>query len=406
MTHDAIYRDAAVLKKRSPKEAKVVYLLNFFAPDVVSICSAWKRKVGQLVVLVSVAMEGNRSWKVDHADLDVRLQKTLTRERQDHHPGGYSDVNYVHIPLDTLRQLKKANPHVVVSAEMGMRSILAAVHCLKSGWFGLRKRRCKLVIAVSTTPWIEASRSGWLRSFQRRQLLRLADHVTFHGPECKDFLRELGVGDARMSPFHYAADPSKIYRGPLRSPESGKPTDKLVRILTVGQLIPRKGVREGLQGLIQVAQKHPEYSWHWSVLGDGPMMNELVSVALPQNLQVAFRGNCSANELKEAYREHELLFFPTLGDEWGLVVDEALHSGLAILGNPTAQSVTTLIKDEFNGWIYDPNDIQTLESALISMANRSTETRLQMREQARQSVFDRTPEASADQITEVIDLLL
>ncbi|MEO9591297.1 glycosyltransferase family 4 protein [Rhodopirellula bahusiensis] len=381
--------------------ATVVYLLNFFAPDVIAIAQAWNERVGKLIVLLSVAMEGNRSWKAEDGGLDVRQQRTLTRTRTDHHPSGYSDVNYVHFPVDTLKQLRRARADVVVSAELGMRSMMAAMHCARSGWFGFRKRRCQLIIAVSTSPWIEESRSGWLRRSQRSWLLSRADRVTYHGPECKQWLIELGVPESRLAPFHYAADPTKIYKGNLLNQSADR-----VRVLTVGQLINRKGVREGLANMIDVARQSSGVLIEWTLIGGGPLLAELQATATPDNLIVDWRGNCDAEQIREAYRDHEVMFFPTRGDEWGLVVDEALHSGLAVIGNERAQAVTTLIRDDENGWQYEIDDADSLGNALNAFAKLNADDRLEMRKQARLSVADRTPEASADQITNLIDELL
>ncbi|WDQ19104.1 glycosyltransferase family 4 protein [Rhodopirellula sp. P2] len=386
--------------------ATVVNLRNFFAPDSVAIAQAWDQRVGQLIVLISVAMEGNRTWKPDDGGLDVRQQKTWTRTRVDHHPGGYSDVNYVHFPIDTLRQLKRAKADVVVSTELGVRSMMSAFHCARSGWFGLRKRRCQLVIAVSTSPWIEASRSGWLRRIQRRLLLSQADRVTHHGPECKQWLIDLGVPEKRLAPFQYSADPTKIYTGELVSQSKER-----VRVLTVGQLIDRKGVREALATMIEVTQRSPELNVDWTLIGGGPLLDQLRAVPTPSNLTVDWRGNCDAQQIRDAYRDHEVMFFPTRGDEWGLVVDEALHSGLVVIGNDRAQAVVTLIRDrlnsaEQNGWVVEIDQADSLSDALNAFSRMNSDERLEMRLQARRSVADRTPEASADQITNLIDQML
>ncbi|MCC9641528.1 glycosyltransferase family 4 protein [Rhodopirellula sp. JC740] len=385
----------------SASNATVVYLLNFLAPDVIAITQAWNQKVGKLIVLISVAMEGNRSWAPDDGGLDVREQRTWTRTRIDRHPGGYEDVNYVHFPLDTMSQLRRAKPEVVVSAELGMRSMLSAAHCTLSGWFGLRHRRCKLVLAVSTSPWIESSRSGRLRRIQRRWLLRCADRVTYHGPECQQWLLDLGVSADRLAPFQYAADPTKIYRDELQAHASDQ-----VRVVTVGQLIDRKGVREGLRQMIEVASSNPTLRLQWTLVGGGPLLDEIQSAATPANLTVRCLGNCTAEQIRDAYRDHEVMFFPTRGDEWGLVVDEALHSGLVVIGNPRAQAVGTLVKDGVNGWICPVDDTASLGSALTTFSVMSGDERMTMREQARSSVSDRTPEHAADQITAVIDQLL
>ncbi|EGF27574.1 glycosyltransferase family 4 protein [Rhodopirellula baltica] len=381
--------------------ATVVYLLNFFAPDVIAIAQAWNQRVGKLIVLLSVAMEGNRSWKAEDGGLDVRQQRTWTRTRTDHHPSGYTDVNYVHFPIDTLKQLRRARADVVVSAELGARSMLAALHCARSGWFGLRQRRCRLIIAVSTSPWIEASRSGWLRRKQRSLLLARADRVTYHGPECKQWLLELGVPKNRLAPFHYSADPTKIYMGELKTQSADR-----VRVLTVGQLIDRKGVREGLANMIDVAHQSPEMLIDWTLIGGGPLLAELETVPTPENLKIDWRGNCDAEQIRDAYHKHEIMFFPTRGDEWGLVVDEALHSGLVVIGNDRAQAVTTLIRDGYNGWIVEIDQPASLACAVNAYAKLDVQKRMDMRQQARQSVVDRTPDNSADQITTLIDEML
>ncbi|MEP0344241.1 glycosyltransferase family 4 protein, partial [Rhodopirellula bahusiensis] len=204
-----------------------------------------------------------------------------------------------------------------------------------------------------------------------------------------------------LAPFHYAADPTKIYKGNLLNQSADR-----VRVLTVGQLINRKGVREGLANMIDVARQSSGVLIEWTLIGGGPLLAELQATATPDNLIVDWRGNCDAEQIREAYRDHEVMFFPTRGDEWGLVVDEALHSGLAVIGNERAQAVTTLIRDDENGWQYEIDDADSLGNALNAFAKLNADDRLEMRKQARLSVADRTPEASADQITNLIDELL
>ncbi|EMI57614.1 hexosyltransferase [Rhodopirellula sallentina SM41] len=395
--------NAAGNVKTAPAEnvdATVVCLQNFLAPNMIAVCQSWSEKTRHLILLVSVAMEGNRAWTADDGGMDLRVQRTWTHAKTDHHPGGYSDVNYIHVPLDTIGQLRRAKPDVVVSCELGMRSILSAIYTSATGWFGLRRRRCQLVLAISTSPWIEASRSGLLRRTQRRCLLRFADAVTYHGPECREWLVELGVPKEQLYPWIYAADPTKIYNGPLQcvAGENGS----TLRLITVGQLIDRKGVREGLGELLEVAKRMPNVAFHWTLLGDGPLMPVLRETQLPTNLTVDLRGNVNSEEIRDAYRDHEMMFFPTRGDEWGLVVDEAMHSGLVVIGNGRAQAVVTLVQTDINGYIYTPGNVDSLQTAIESYTSRSPDERMRMRETVRKTVADRTHETSAQQITDLV----
>lgn len=381
---------------------RVVYLTNFLSPDIVDICREMSVRIDELIVLVSVPMEGNRSWKPTDAGLDVRVQKTYTRTRTDRHPSGYEDVNYVHVPLDTLGQLRRIRPDAIISTEMGARSIQAAA-------YRRFHAKCRQVIAVNTSQHIEASRNGSLRRWQRCRLLRLADAVTHNGPSSRDYLLDLGVHPEKLSEWMYAADPTKIYRGPIldaatRVGEPERCRDD-IRLLTVGQLIDRKGVQEALDALVETARANPTQQLRWTVVGGGPLQNRMQQTDKPTNLNVVFRGNCEAAEIRDAYRDHDVMLFPTLGDEWGLVVDEALHSGLAVIGSRLAQSVPTLIREGFNGWSYCPTAQGELPDRIRRWLAMASDERLRLRKNARESAKNRTPSAAADQICDVLTSL-
>jgi len=141
--------------RTDPKETsfRVLYLVNFLAPDLLAVCRRWKELLGNLVILVSVPMEGNRNWRPDHEGLNVVTQRTWTITKSGKHPSGYSDVNFIHIPLDTYQQIQRIRPDVIVSAELGVRSLIASLYRRLNS-------RSRLVITVSTSAHIEQSREG------------------------------------------------------------------------------------------------------------------------------------------------------------------------------------------------------------------------------------------------------
>jgi glycosyltransferase involved in cell wall biosynthesis len=118
---------------------------------------------------------------------------------------------------------------------------------------------------------------------------------------------------------------------------------------------------------------------------------------LPPNLQIRLLGHCEPAQLQELYRDIPVALFPTLGDEWGLVVDEALGSGQLVLGSVHSQAVETLVRDGENGWQFDPERPETLAAALDRLAGASAEEIDAMRARARESVAARTPVESAEQ---------
>lgn len=381
-------------KIRSVGQAKVVFLVNFLSPNLVEVMREVSRGVGKLDILVSVPMEANRNWQVDNRDLSVTLQKTWTRRKLAHHPGGYVEELFVHIPRDTRAQLVKLRPDCIVSLEMGMRSIQSSIfRCL---W----ARKCRHVLAVYGSQRSEAGR-GWLRRLSRRILLRAADVVTYNGPSCQRYLVAQGAPLRRMVPWNYAADPRKPYRGTL-IPVPGRP----LRMLSVGQLIARKGMDRACQSLMRWATEHPDARIEWSIAGTGPQSDWFRGLSLPDNFQIKLLGHCELETLQRLYAEHAIHFFPTLGDEWGLVVDEALHSGQIVIGSVHSQAVETLITTGENGWSFDPELPGSLEAVLERLLAMDDSKLWQMRHWARRSVADRTPEQSGQQFIAAVSAAL
>ncbi len=321
---------------------RAVFLVNFLAPNHLAVCEHLQRRLSEFAILVSVPMEANRDWNVDTRQLDVRVQRSKTWRRTVKHPSGFEDPQFIHVPLDTFARLRSFRPDVIVSHELGARSLLTSLYCR---WAKMRgAHQPKHVISVYASERSEAGRGG-LRRRLRRYLLKHADVVTYNGPSCLRYLLSICANASRLLPWDYAADPRKVYSGAIECYDSARDAGtSILRLLTVGQLVERKGVVEALRGLSEWASKHPDRELVWDLVGTGPLTDMLKQAPIPSNLSIRFLGHLSPIELVAQYREHALLLFPTLADEWGLVVDEALQSGLAVIGSRYSQAVETLIK--------------------------------------------------------------
>ena len=74
--------------------------------------------------------------------------------------------------------------------------------------------------------------------------------------------------------------------------------------------------------------------------------------------------------MAELDRAADLLVFPSLGDPWGLVVNEAFACGLPVVCSRLAGCADDLLEPGRNGWLFDPTDptdaVQVLTEALRS----------------------------------------
>ena len=99
------------------------------------------------------------------------------------------------------------------------------------------------------------------------------------------------------------------------------------------------------------------------VVGDGPLRP-----ALEQRLTRGhFLGSLIGQELSEVMASADLLVFPSLVETWGLVVGEAMASGLAVVARDHA-GAHRLIRSGVDGWTTRLDRPEDLTTAAVSLA--------------------------------------
>lgn len=360
-------------------DVRVVVLLPYITKHQETQLRSATRWMPHTTLLLSTYVEPQRDYKPDHASLDTIIQRTWTIKKRWKHSSGFEDNLQMHFPVDTLSRLRKLKPDVLVSYELGARSIFAAIH-------RLFHRKSRLVLAVYVSEHTERSWS-WLRVALRKILLRFADVVTYQGSSGKRYLSKLGVPDSKLEWLPYTAHSSMIHSG-----ETSRDPDRRRRLLCVGQFTERKAPDAFLRILAKWCAARPNEQVEISFAGRGPLQSAIEAIPLPANLRMNMLGSVKPESIPAIYREHGILVFPTLADEWGLVVDEAMFSGLPVLSSIYAQATLDLVKDGFNGWRFKPDDESNTLDAISRMWSTSDCELDKMALQGRETVKDRTAE--------------
>lgn len=373
--------------------ASVALLTNFLPPYRISLLEALESRVGSLRIFLSTRMEANRAWPVEWRQLDVTLQRSLSFRQTWRHPNGFSEPIFVQIPYDTLWALSALRPHVVVSSELGLRTVLATMY----RWLAPHSR---LIVWATISEHSEQGR-GRLRELMRGWILRQADAVLVNGESGARYIRRFGVPEACLFRVPYTSDPVEYETVPLE-----RAADAPHRLLYVGQLVERKGLDAFFTALRQWGEEHPERRLEFWLVGDGPLRHQLERLALPDNVACRFLGNLPYDELPALYAQADLFVLPTLADEWGLVVNEAMAAGLPVLGSLYSQAVEELVVEEQTGWTFRPDHgAETL--AALERALATSHAQLEpMRQAARQRVASLTPDAVAERMTDALRFVL
>jgi glycosyltransferase involved in cell wall biosynthesis len=175
------------------------------------------------------------------------------------------------------------------------------------------------------------------------------------------------------------------------------------RLLCVGQLTTRKGLQPFLNVLSEWLQKHPREKCEFWIAGDGPLRGVLEEFLTPPQLRLHFLGSVAYEKLPQLYAQGGIFVFPTLADEWGVVVNESLAAGLPILGSLYGQAVEELVEDGRNGWTFRPDHPAEMYAALDRAMTATEEQLDEMRGAGRERVRLLSPAYGAECFLDAIE---
>ena len=376
-------------EERSVTGPRIVFLTNIIPPYQKPVLDQLSKRYARMRILLSTPMEGNRSWKLDWKGLDVVVQRTLTLKGLWRHPKGFNERLYLHLPIDTVWQLKRFDADVVISWEMGTRTILAALY----RWIW---RRTRLIVWAEFSEATEYGR-GPLRQMLRKLLHHAIDGFLVTGESGARYLRHLGIPQRKIHKLAYTTDVSSFARVPIT-----RPTQHAWRLLYVGQLIPRKGLLQFVEALARWANFHKERTVEFFLAGEGPLGSSLEQYACPSNLSAKLLGNIAYDHLPEVYGQAGIFVFPTFADTWGVVVNEAMAAGVPVLGSAYGQAVSELIEDDISGWTFRPDVSDEMFQAIDKCLTTSIGKLSEMRANARRAALRLTPDHVATVIETAI----
>lgn len=369
---DASNRPDTGARNSAGFKGKIALLTNFLPPYRIKVLELLKESVGALRIFISVQMEQNRRWKANWGTLDVTVQRTVSVSSRASHGSSFQEDRAIHFPYDTLVQLRRYRPDAIIAAEFGMRTIQAALYkCFVP--------RTKLLVWATLSMVTEKHR-GMVRKLIRRLILKATDVVLVNGSSGAAYIQGLGFPRARIHVVPQATD-NDVFAGPAVRAHDG-----VCKLLYTGQLIERKGLVQFHELLSKWCSLHPERKVSWTLVGSGPLREQVKAWKCPANYAVNLLDEVPFRELPAQYHSADIFALPTLADEWGLVVNEAMIAGLPVLGSVYSQAVEDLVVDGRNGWRFRPDHPDEVLDALNRALDCSRETWDAMREEAIKTV--------------------
>lgn len=321
-----------------------------------------------------------------------------------------------------------------------------------AGWGSLDARLClkwckqhqARAIVMSETRAADGRRVWW-KEWAKSLIVRRFDAALCGGESHRRYLMRLGIPGDKIVTGYNTVDNAHFSNQRMllkNSPERDKPF-----FLASNRFVERKN----LANLVRAYAKYVRYAcsllagpdqrpecrvWPLVLLGDGELRDSYVSLCAELGLRTAFlspsetlenqlesflapetHGTASSRigskpashrsdgvvvfagfrqiaELPRFYAGAGAFVHPAWEEPWGLVINEAMASGLPVLSSKNVGAAEELVDDGVTGFIFNPEDLEAIAESLRKISVLPPVDRLRMGEAARQKLEHKLPQTA------------
>ncbi|RLG20716.1 hypothetical protein DRN74_04825 [Candidatus Micrarchaeota archaeon] len=346
-------------------EIKILFVTNIISPYRIPLFNKL-HEVGafKLKVVALAEKEKNREWQL--ARNQIRFNYQIL---PGWHTFLWSKELPIHLNWGLWRALRRYDPDVIISSGYDALAYWEA--------FLYSKVFKKKFILWNGTTLLSTRTTGGFIGQVKRFIIRGADRYVAYGTKAAEYLESLGAPKDRIHigintvDMQWFRDRTREIRAEAKY-ELWRSHYPSVLVLFVGQLIPRKGLEQLLYALSKL--RDPDIGL--MVVGSGPEERSLQGLCEELGVQnVYWKGFHQQNELPYYYSLSDGLVLPSTEEVWGLVVNEALASGLYVLCSNRAGAAYDLIKEGWNGRTFNPRDVDQLAGLIRETKEQIKEIR-------------------------------
>lgn len=233
----------------------------------------------------------------------------------------------------------------------------------------LAKLLGKKIIMSNESTDSDERRGGLKESIKRWAVKACSGYVVF-GKSSEDYLVKLGAKRDRVLVKNAAVVDNRtiesVYRNALNQslfPEIM--TEK--NFIFVGRISKEKNVPMLIRAFQNLKEEHA--NWGLIIVGNG-QDDENVNLQIQQNPKNIYKyDSVGWKEIPKFFSKSDCLVLPSSSEPWGLVVNEAMICGLAVVVSEACGCADDLVNG--NGYVVKTNSENDLQSALQSILNHS-----------------------------------
>ena len=229
------------------------------------------------------------------------------------------------------------------------------------------------MVCLSESTAQDEPRAAW-KDWIKRKLIRTFSSALVGGRRHRDYLAALGLPGSQVFFGYDAVDngyfATRVAAVRAQAHETrlrlGLPQDYF---LSSARFVGKKNLSRLLDSYAQYRLRQAA-PWSLVLLGDGDLRADLERQvdALGLRESVRMPGFVQYDGLPDYYALAGAFIHPSTVEPWGLVVNEAMASGLPVLVSNLCGCVPELVHDGVNGFTFDPLDADDLAQKMAQVA--------------------------------------
>jgi len=374
------------------EECKTVVLHNIIAPYKTLLFGELYKIYHQFSVLYMAEIENNREWNIDHDLLDFPHEIMFE--------GPLDNISAVRLITKTWSKLNSIKPDVIILGGYSYSACWAAFL-----WARINSRK---IILWSSSNADDRKRTK-LKEKLKTFLVGKCDAANVYGQRSRDYLVKLGIQKDRIFITGNTTD-NNFYYNQTRKLKKDRPAlcSKCNipehNFLYIGRFSPEKNILSLLNAYRRL--KAEKCNWGLILTGAGPQKEDIESFIKKYALKDVYMPGFKQKEEMPLYLAiSDVLILPSTYEPWGLVVNEAMASGLPVLVSKKCGCYPNLIKESVNGFSFDPFD----ENELLNCMKKIIENKEHLKKMGESSldlIKNYTPENAAKVILKTIEFTL
>jgi glycosyltransferase involved in cell wall biosynthesis len=305
--------------------------------------------------VLELASLGLHEWKLDRDSFPFPLS-TLW-------PGSLAELNNVDLTEKIHEYLREVNPDVLIVTGYARKEMRQAMAwAIKNG--------CPVLVFSESTeqdrrrwPWQE-----WLKS----RVVRRFEGAVAAGPPQAAYLQKLGLPPERVAVVGNVVDNAFFAK---KSEEARREAHNMRALyglpnsyfLYVGRFSREKNLLRLLKAYQSYRSVVGKDAWELVLAGSGPDEQRLCQWIADRKIEgVHLPGFQQLDTLPIYYGLASVFVLASISEPWGLVVNEAMASGLPVLISDRCGCLSSLLQEGVNGFSFDPYDIEELADLMIA----------------------------------------